>query len=84
MLVAMIAGDNVRVHGKSQGLLGLPVRHEVRNAMPVMVTAWTPTPQELELLAAGANIEIEMWGVMPPPMRVIVGAPPVETGVPLR
>jgi hypothetical protein len=51
-----------RVIGKAQGYLGLPVRDETINCnvngqgTRSMVTAWHPTPKELEALNAGAPV----------------------------
>lgn len=77
MISARPKGNNIRVHGKSQGFLGLPVNH-VRedNGVNVMETAWTPTPAELEALKAGANVTISIWGELPPPMMVFTSEPP--------
>lgn len=77
MLIARPRGNNVRVHGKSQGFLGLPVNH-VRedDGVNVMETAWTPTPDELSALNAGANVTVSIWGDLPPPMLVFTSAPP--------
>jgi len=77
----------VRIHGKSQGFKGLPVRHVLTPIMDndgtltgetvnIMFTAWTPTPDELIALNAGANVIISMWGNLPPPMQVTTGKIP--------
>lgn len=81
MIIAMIERAT-RIVGKSQGYLGLPIRDEVvidsTNGVqtPSMVTAWTPTPDELERLAAGANVTVRILGTLPPPMLVEVGKVP--------
>jgi hypothetical protein len=55
MIIAHIEGAT-RICGKAQGYLGLPLRDELINdsvngeATPAMVTAWTPTPEELAAL----------------------------------
>jgi hypothetical protein len=41
-----------------------------------MVTAWFPTPDELEALNAGAPVHVKIWGNSPPPMMVEVGDKP--------
>ena len=68
-----------RVLGKSQGYLGLPLRDEVRNTTvdgetPVMVTAWEPTPDELERLNKGASVHLVVVGTQHPPVMLEVGA----------
>lgn len=81
MIAAMIEGMT-RVCGKAQGYLGLPLRDEVIDSdvtgpnTPCMVTAWEPTPSELERLNAGAKVHIRIIGTTPAPMMVTVGAPP--------
>lgn len=81
MQIGFIKGAT-RVVGKSQGYLGLPVRDEPFNctvngpAAPSMVTAWLPTPKELEALNAGAAVHVRILGDVPPPMIVTVGEPP--------
>lgn len=74
MIIARIEGAT-RVCGKAQGYLGLPVRDMTLEGFPVMVTAWTPTPAELEALNNGANVTVIIVGNAPPPMRVEVGIP---------
>lgn len=91
MLIAMIEPEDgtVRVHGKSQGFKGLPVRHVLTplanddgtltgEHVNIMSTAWMPTPEELAALNAGANVIIAMWGNRPPPMMVTVGKVPAS------
>lgn len=43
-----------------------------------MVTAWTPTPDELERLNAGASVHLRIHGVSHPPVMVEVGEVPIE------
>ena len=79
MLIGRIHGAT-RVLGKSQGYLGLPLRDEVRNTTvdgertPVMVTAWEPTPDELERLNKGASVHLVVVGTQHPPVMLEVGA----------
>jgi hypothetical protein len=80
MIIAMISGCT-RICGKAQGYLGLPVRDEVvidkvNGEIPSMVTAWTPTPEELARLNAGANVHVRILGNSVAPMTVDVGDPP--------
>ena len=78
MLIARIP-NATRVIGKSQGYLGLPLRDEVRNTTvhgeqtPCMVTAWEPTPDELERLNAGASVHLVIVGTQHPPCLLEVG-----------
>ncbi len=81
MEVGRITGAT-RVVGACQGYLGLPIRDELINCpvngpnTPAMVTAWFPTPAELEALNAGAPMHITILGVSPPPMFVTTGDVP--------
>lgn len=83
MMIARIKGAT-RVIGKSQGYLGLPLRDEpypdtVSGFIAhSMVTAWTPTPAELEALNNGANIEVRILAAPDghPPIIVGVGESP--------
>ena len=78
MLIARIP-NATRVLGKSQGYLGLPLRDEVRNttvdgpATACMVTAWEPTPDELQRLNKGASVHLIVLGTQHPPVLVEVG-----------
>lgn len=71
-----------RVLGKSQGYMGLPLRDELVNCAvngeqtPLMVTAWLPTPKELEALNAGAPVHVKIIGTCYPPIMVKVGQAP--------
>jgi hypothetical protein len=81
MIIGHIEGST-RVCGKGQGYLGLPVRDELLHCTvggaetPAMVTAWIPTPAELEALNAGAAVHVRILGTAPPPMMVEVGPTP--------
>lgn len=83
MQIARIDGAT-RVLGKTQGYLGLPVRDEVIECptngpgTPAMVTAWTPTPDEIARLAAGANVLVRILGTAHPPIMLDVGDPPED------
>ncbi len=83
MLVGHIEGAT-RVIGKSQGYLGLPIRDVAINCSvngeetPAMVTAWHPTPDELEALMNGAPIHVQLLGQSHPPIMVGVGPVPDE------
>lgn len=60
----------------------LPLRDERQNNRvdgpdtPVMVTAWQPTPDELDALNKGAMIHVELLGTQHPPIMVKVGPLP--------
>lgn len=78
MLIARIP-NVTRVIGKYQGYLGLPVRDEIRNTTiggpetRCMVTAWEPTPDELERLNKGASVHLVVLGTAHPPVMLEVG-----------
>jgi hypothetical protein len=44
-----------------------------------MISAWEPTPEELERLAAGAKVLLWVVGSVHPPVMVTVGAAPDES-----
>lgn len=73
-----------RVIGKSQGYKGLPVRDEIIHCnvggegTPAMVTAWSPTPDEIARIVAGAPVHVSIIGTAHPPLMLTVGAPPHE------
>jgi hypothetical protein len=80
VLIARIP-NATRVLGKQQGYLGLPVRDEVRNttvdglATPCMVTAWEPTPDELQRINEGTPIHLVLLGTQHPPVMIEVPYP---------
>lgn len=84
MIIAMIE-RLTRVCGKSQGYRGLPIRDEIVEDRATghrcnrMVTAWTPTPDELARLNSGANVHVLILGNVPAPMLVEVGPVPEST-----
>jgi hypothetical protein len=70
-----------RVRGKQQGYAALPVRDEqiqwkVGGLVNSMLTAWLPTPRELEALNAGATVHLRIVGSQHPPINVTVGEIP--------
>lgn len=81
MQIGRITGAT-RILGKSQGYMGLPLRDEPINCKvsgpntPSMVTAWHPTPKELEALNAGAPVHVRIFGTAHPPIMVDVGEVP--------
>lgn len=80
MIISRIPGAT-RTIGKSQGYLGLPLRDEVRNTTvdgpktPVMVTAWEPTPDELDRINSGYPIHLVVVGTQHPPVMLEVKWP---------
>ncbi len=74
-----------RVVGKSQGYMGLPIRDEFINCKingpntPSMITAWFPTPKELEMIIAGAPVHVRLIGINHPPIMVEIGEVPDAT-----
>lgn len=72
------------VIGKSQGYLGLPLRHVSVNCSvggdgtPAMESAWFPTPAEISAIVRGAPVILRVIGEKHPPVMLEVGiAPPV-------
>lgn len=82
MQIGRVSGAT-RVLGKLQGFRGLPIRDEKAQA-PIgattncMVSAWHPTPKELEALNAGAPVLVKILGTSHPPILVEVGQIPTE------
>lgn len=68
--------DATRRIGKSQGYLGLPLRDEVVDGIPQMVSSWQPTPAETAKLAIGAPIYLTVLGKIHPPVMLHVGEVP--------
>lgn len=94
MIVARIENANI-ILGRKQGYIPLPVRIEEapnptggEGYAEVMVSAWTPTPDELAAIADGANVHVKIFscGYPHPPIRVEVGPRPgvlvFQDGVP--
>ena len=75
MIINAIEGATRRI-GKSQGYLGLPLRDEVVDGVPQMVTSWQPTPAEAAKLASGAPIYLTVLGNAHPPVMLNVGEVP--------
>lgn len=83
MIIKRIAGAT-RTIGQSQGYLGLPLRDEIREVSiggeiarcHAMVTAWEPTPDEIERIKSGAPIYLCVLGNMHPPVMLNVGEAP--------
>jgi len=57
---------------------GLAIRDEMHGGLPYMVSAYTPTPEEIEALKAGASIHLYINGVVHPPVMLTVGKVPAD------
>lgn len=55
---------------------GLPIRDEKTTAGTGMVSAWFPTPEEIERIVQGAPIYLTVLGVVHPPVALGVGPRP--------
>lgn len=51
----------------------LPVRRVEIDGVPVMISAWQPTPDELHKLLAGESVNLWIWGVSHPVVALGVG-----------
>ena len=78
MMINAIEGCTRRI-GKQQGYLGLPLRDEVVDGVPQMVSSWQPTPAEVAAIVAGAPIYLTVLGQGHPPVMLSVGTPPEAT-----
>lgn len=86
MIPARIEGANVcfkRPEGTARDQSGdLFVRREVievgeaREQWSAMTSAWTPTPDELARLNAGASVHLTICGTAQPPVMLAVGSVP--------
>lgn len=50
----------------------LHVKEEMENGIPVMSSAWEPTPAELAILNAGGSVVLGIIGVAHPPVKLYV------------
>lgn len=78
-ITSKVEGDVV-VHGKSQGYIGLPVRHSkevdptTNKEAHCMEMAFLPTIEDMHRLIAGEPIILTLLHMsLPPPMRMRVG-----------
>lgn len=44
----------------------------------VVASVWQPTDEERDLIAAGANIELRIWGGQPPVALLVTQTPALE------
>ena len=69
-----------RTIGESQGYIGLPLRDELRHCAvngentPVMVSQWTLTDDERELIHRGADIHLSIVGTSHPPVLLEIAS----------
>lgn len=71
MIISRIEGTT-RILGKSQSYLGLPIRDTSTDEGAAMVSAWEPTPKELELLNQGGKVHVTILGSIHPPILLTV------------
>jgi hypothetical protein len=72
MKINRIEGET-RVLGESQGYQGLSIRDETHEWGPQMVSEWQPSATEVELIAAGAPLNLTVLGAAHPPVLLSVG-----------
>jgi hypothetical protein len=61
--------------------VGLPILEaKLPSGQPCMISAWKPTPEELDRLMKGAAVELCVCGVVHPPVSMNVGQVPEPTG----
>lgn len=58
----------------------LAIRDEATTAGPAMISAWHPTPAELERLNQGASVHVIIVGTVHPPIDIRVGPRPGYDG----
>lgn len=68
--------DEARNLGDLPHLLHTMGFNSVDGECPVMQTVWSPTPDEMEKIASGAPIYLEIVGIAFQPMRLVVGEVP--------
>lgn len=79
MDIGLIRG-HTRVIGASQGYLGLPLRDVTLNCSvngedtPAMESAWFPSRDEVDRIAAGEPIILRILGTQHPPVMLLVGS----------
>lgn len=62
-----------RVVGLDQRYRPLPLLDVVgEDGTPYMISAWRPTPEELERLNRGEYVQLSVMGNVPPPVKVEV------------
>jgi len=61
------------VLGEEQGYLPLPVRTELIDNVPQIVSAWEPSEEEIEKIVAGEPVMLTVLGTGQPPVILSVG-----------
>lgn len=56
--------------------VGLPIRDEVHGDIPVMISAWEPTPAEIAAIVGGAKVMLKVVGGAHPPVLIWAGELP--------
>jgi hypothetical protein len=46
------------------------VRRDIEDGEPTITSVWEPTAEERAAIAAGANIELTVWGMGTPPVAL--------------
>lgn len=73
MLPKVVEKFTRRLNG-NQGVKGLAIRDmTARNGVPVMVSAWEPTPAEIEAIKRGEAVYLWVMGSSHPPVTLTVG-----------
>lgn len=75
MLIGRVEGATRTLGGSNANqpeYIGLPIRDEDTALGPVMVSAWFPTPVELEALKKGQPIYLYVFGRQHPPVSMQV------------
>lgn len=76
MLIGRIEGAT-RIMGESQDeYQNLPIRDVATHEGNSMMSAWMPTPDEIERIKNGAPIYLSIYGIRHPPVMLTVGVPP--------
>lgn len=78
MLIARIEGAT-RTLGKPEDMTDeqckpLSIKDEMWDGVPVMISAWEPSPAEINALLSGAKVHLYIFGHAHPPVYVGVGA----------
>lgn len=82
-MIAVVIEGYTRVLGAPKGWTpetsgkcgGLPIRDAMNGDQPCMVSAWEPTPAEIEKIVAGEKIYLSVIGTGHPPVMLHVGSP---------
>jgi hypothetical protein len=78
MIPAHIANANVQLAKGQEEYTTLPAVFCKVKGRPMFITAWEPTPEELEKLNKGGKVLLFVSGDQHPPVKLGVGEPPDE------